>query len=426
MDEVISSGQKTCTSPPMPDQSTRTTIQNGGEPKLPRSQSETPKPIAVVSPFKDETERAPTVESNMAYEVSVPRSRSRSCSLGQKFRTNLTSSGTANSLYTTNTHSSSVENPTHPNDSISSTRDDFPSKSWSKPVCVSASIGLFHQNTGGPQYVRLSIDQEQHPGTPNGHPHHSSSVEMLGSAPRMSNGNNPNSTVIRIINMTPGEPVLSQGNTASLHQLGHALSCQDSVGSPIQSMADRHVTICNFYYGSLSNFEAKEILKNSLPGTFLLRDSSNENFWYSLTVKTNNGTTSVRIVKNTKGNFRLDCEHRQETKMAVFSSVIELIDYYFRRRKSRHDDGSIQLEMVSKRADETYLTLRKPLEVSPSPLQHLCRKKLNSIGAAHLSCWMKRVKQLDRIWLAEYMAEYSFVVWSNIWPNIRSYFDEII
>ncbi|CEF67529.1 LP02169p [Strongyloides ratti] len=50
---------------------------------------------------------------------------------------------------------------------------------------------------------------------------------------------------------------------------------------------------CQWYWGSISSREAENLLAIEPPGTFLVRDSRNENYIYSLTFKTESGPHSL-------------------------------------------------------------------------------------------------------------------------------------
>lgn len=87
----------------------------------------------------------------------------------------------------------------------------------------------------------------------------------------------------------------------------------------------------SFYYPNLTMSEAKQLLRPHPEGTFLLRNSSEPRYAYSLSVKTNRGTTSVRIQQMPSGRYRLDCDPTQETVIPTFRSVPELIRHYLER-----------------------------------------------------------------------------------------------
>lgn len=91
--------------------------------------------------------------------------------------------------------------------------------------------------------------------------------------------------------------------------------------------------ILPFYYPDLTMLQAKNLLKQSPEGTFLLRNSSEPRFAYSLSIKTKRGTTSVRILRTDGGQFRLDSDLAQQNFIPSFNSISELINHYLARNK---------------------------------------------------------------------------------------------
>ena len=59
---------------------------------------------------------------------------------------------------------------------------------------------------------------------------------------------------------------------------------------------DARLVDCPFYYARMTHAEAKSRLRGAVVGTFLLRDSADPRYQYSLSVRTARGTTSIRIV----------------------------------------------------------------------------------------------------------------------------------
>ena len=71
-----------------------------------------------------------------------------------------------------------------------------------------------------------------------------------------------------------------------------------------------------WYHGAMTYREAKMKLKPCENGTFLVRDSSDDRYLFTLSVKTPRGTTSVRI-EYEDGQFTLDSEEslpRQQSR----------------------------------------------------------------------------------------------------------------
>ena len=87
---------------------------------------------------------------------------------------------------------------------------------------------------------------------------------------------------------------------------------------------------CNWYYPTLTWNESAQLLQDTTPGTFLVRDSQDDRFLFSLSVQRSGkeGPTSVRIHFNQRGKFKLDAEEEILTLMPEFPSVLDLIDHY--------------------------------------------------------------------------------------------------
>ena len=84
--------------------------------------------------------------------------------------------------------------------------------------------------------------------------------------------------------------------------------------------------------------ESTALLSDTAPGTFLIRDSSDPKYWFSLSMqrgnnvggagnKENSGPTSIRI-HFVNGKFQLDAEDRIRNIMPEFDTIIDLIQYY--------------------------------------------------------------------------------------------------
>merc|ERR1712018_526557 len=84
-----------------------------------------------------------------------------------------------------------------------------------------------------------------------------------------------------------------------------------------------------WYYGQMTWLQSTNMLKNTPEGTFLVRDSSDPRFLYTLSVQRgpDEGPTSVRI-HFSEGKFRLDAEDKIQHLMPSFTSVVDLVEYY--------------------------------------------------------------------------------------------------
>ncbi|XP_044289696.1 suppressor of cytokine signaling 1 [Varanus komodoensis] len=78
-----------------------------------------------------------------------------------------------------------------------------------------------------------------------------------------------------------------------------------------------------FYWGPLSVHAAHEKLKHEAVGTFLIRDSHQKNCFFTISVRTATGPTSIRVVFQA-GHFHLDGS--KET----FGCLFQLLEHYVR------------------------------------------------------------------------------------------------
>lgn len=148
----------------------------------------------------------------------------------------------------------------------------------------------------------------------------------------------------------------------------------------------RRLDACGFYFGRMTMDEARLRLNGYPVGTFLLRDSSDPRFLFSLSIQTRRGTTSIRVVYES-GLFRLDSDPDQSYLMPTFDCVLNLIRHYVRLSAGRRlasiespPTNSYVLRESTGRRD-TPVLLRRPLETTPASLAHSCRKRIHhSLG----------------------------------------------
>ncbi|GCC19162.1 hypothetical protein chiPu_0020986 [Chiloscyllium punctatum] len=111
----------------------------------------------------------------------------------------------------------------------------------------------------------------------------------------------------------------------------------------------RYLESSGFYWGPMTVEAAHSKLKSEPVGTFLIRDSSQRNYFFSLSVKTAKEPISFRI-QFKGGLFSLDGSKES------FTCVVQLLEHF---------------TVSPKRF------LSKPLrKVRPQPLQELCRKRI--------------------------------------------------
>lgn len=96
---------------------------------------------------------------------------------------------------------------------------------------------------------------------------------------------------------------------------------------------------CGWYYGKMKADESTALLRDTKPGTFLVRDSSDPKYWFSLSMQRgnatsdndtnseNSGPTSIRI-HFVNGKFQLDAEDRIRSLMPEFDTIIDLVQFY--------------------------------------------------------------------------------------------------
>ena len=148
--------------------------------------------------------------------------------------------------------------------------------------------------------------------------------------------------------------------------------------------AYRLLSECGFYYGRMTIDEATERLSRWPVGAFLLRDSSDRRYLFSLSVQTCRGTTSIRMSYRS-GLFRLDCSSEQEHLMPTFDCPLRLVTHYVRLcsgasptstaagvRRNRH--SYVLLETSGRR--DTPVLLIQPYRERPPSLSQLCRRTI--------------------------------------------------
>lgn len=162
---------------------------------------------------------------------------------------------------------------------------------------------------------------------------------------------------------------------------------------------------CGWYWGAITNTEAMRILKSKPCGTFLLRDSSHSRHYFTLSVRTSRGITSIRVLFE-RGRFTLD-NLNTELRQSIpnFDCVLKLICYYV--HLSNNQDGRKLLAKPDKNVEEdTCVVLRKPLFREVPSLKHLCRRVINT---TQLLRNVPRIK-LPRT-IESYLLKYPYPIW---------------
>ncbi|KAK9496829.1 hypothetical protein O3M35_012936 [Rhynocoris fuscipes] len=146
--------------------------------------------------------------------------------------------------------------------------------------------------------------------------------------------------------------------------------------------------ISGWYYEGVNWQESISLLSSTKPGTFLVRDSSDPRYLFSLSIqRATNGPTSVRIHYR-DGYFRLDAEPSLVPAIPLFDCVVKLIEYYVymssdtNRTDSRNNHHQNEQVLLDRTGQKYYhILLKTPLyqRTKFPSLQHLARLKVNSM-----------------------------------------------
>jgi len=143
------------------------------------------------------------------------------------------------------------------------------------------------------------------------------------------------------------------------------------------------LTVCRFYFGRMSADEAWVHLAATPVGTYLLRDSSDIRFKYSISVQTTRGPTSIRVGYDESGRFYLDSKPDQMDSILRFDNILALIQFYTRlnaptERARLPSETCFDTSQQQQQQRDGPVMLLKPYEQDGSAsLMHLCRKTIN-------------------------------------------------
>uniref|UniRef100_A0A4W5K3N4 Suppressor of cytokine signaling 2 n=1 Tax=Hucho hucho TaxID=62062 RepID=A0A4W5K3N4_9TELE len=143
-----------------------------------------------------------------------------------------------------------------------------------------------------------------------------------------------------------------------------------------QTMKDLKNT--GWYWGSLTANEAKEILQDASEGTFLVRDSSQRDYLFTISAMTSAGPTNLRI-EYKEGKFKLDSVMLIKPKLKQFDSVVHLVEHYVQlSRTTSKGASSGASQSLAPPNGTVQLLLTKPVYTATPSLQHLCRIAINN------------------------------------------------
>ncbi|KAL2102563.1 hypothetical protein ACEWY4_001731 [Coilia grayii] len=150
--------------------------------------------------------------------------------------------------------------------------------------------------------------------------------------------------------------------------------------------AMRDLKNTGWYWGRLTANEAKEILQHSAEGTFLVRDSSQRDYLFTISAMTSAGPTNLRI-EYKDGKFKLDSVVLLKPKLKQFDSVVHLVEHYVKLSQtscqtsigpgSGTGSGSGPAPLGPNSNGTVQLLLTKPAYTAMPSLQHLCRIAIN-------------------------------------------------
>ncbi|CAH1112191.1 unnamed protein product [Psylliodes chrysocephalus] len=146
----------------------------------------------------------------------------------------------------------------------------------------------------------------------------------------------------------------------------------------LQRLSDtvRALRQSGWYYEGVTYQQSHELLKGTSVGTFLVRNSSDPQFLFSLSVQTERGPTSVRLFY-INGYFRLDAQPHLQAAMPMFPSVIDLIQHYVQQSRVCRSNAQVWVDQQGKWYSS--ILLDKPLRKKSEPcsLKHLARMAIH-------------------------------------------------
>uniref|UniRef100_A0A671MAL4 Suppressor of cytokine signaling 3 n=1 Tax=Sinocyclocheilus anshuiensis TaxID=1608454 RepID=A0A671MAL4_9TELE len=156
------------------------------------------------------------------------------------------------------------------------------------------------------------------------------------------------------------------------------------------------------YWGSISGKEANHLLNSEPSGTFLVRDSSDNRHFFTLSVKTESGTKNLRVQCDNK-SFSLQTDSKSMQSVPRFDCVLKLVHHYMPSSRSSLSIGNSRNSYyIYTGGEKIPLELLRPLPCIMSSLQHLCRKTVN--GHIDVSSKREQLPQQLKDFLQEYDA----------------------
>ncbi|KAJ8923326.1 hypothetical protein NQ315_001884 [Exocentrus adspersus] len=127
-----------------------------------------------------------------------------------------------------------------------------------------------------------------------------------------------------------------------------------------------------WFYKNITYQYGHELLKDTTIGTFLVRNSSDSRFIFSLSVQTERGPTSVRICFE-NGFFRLDAQPHLQSAMPLFDNVIDLVQHYVKQSRLYKQNAHVWVDPSGKWYASILLNKPCRKKESPPSLKHFAR-----------------------------------------------------
>jgi len=150
-----------------------------------------------------------------------------------------------------------------------------------------------------------------------------------------------------------------------------------------------------WYWGNISGERAREVLRDTLPGTFLIRDSADKRYLFSLSVMTVRGPTSIRLIFS-RGCFRIETSGIISPRSPCVVSLLVRMAYL--ARNSAQQPITEQAESVpdplstnQNGAPKSHGPIRKaallqtPLFCKVPSLKHISRVAVNKFNLRNLT-----------------------------------------
>ncbi|XP_077449757.1 suppressor of cytokine signaling 2 isoform X2 [Stigmatopora argus] len=141
------------------------------------------------------------------------------------------------------------------------------------------------------------------------------------------------------------------------------------------ALAVKELKSAGWYWGALTATEAKEVLQDASEGTFLVRDSSQRDYLFTISAVTSAGPTNLRIGFD-GAKFKLDSVLLVRPKLKQFDSVVHLVEHYVQlsRSAARARPAAAAAEAPN---GTVPLLLTRPAYLAVPALQHLSRVAIN-------------------------------------------------